>query len=438
MVFDRLTAVRTLRPLALVSLLALAACSGEPQQGMQDMKVPVSVVQVQPQAAVIRTELPGRVQAIEDAEIRARVNGIVQSIDFEQGSQVKAGQLLFTIDPAPYRAARDQAAAQLKNAQASAQTARLLAQRYATLIKQHAVSQQEYDNAVAQARQAEAAIAAAQAALDAAQINLDYTRVTSPIDGTIGKAQVTVGALVSATSATSLATVHRLDQVYVDITQPVAQIAALRRQIADGIVKPDANGDTQAEVLLDGGGTYRHPGKLLFSGVAVDPGTGQVNLRALFPNPEQILLPGLYVRVRLVQGVDQQALVVPEQAIQRASDGNSTVVLIKDGKATFTPIQVGPHTDKGYIVYQGIQAGDQLMVEGFQKVRPGAPVQPIPWKGQAPGGQAGQGGAAQPPAAGGQGGAEQAGGQAAGDKAAGGQPAGAKPAEGQAAQGQAH
>lgn len=430
MAFNRLSAGRALRPLALVSLLTLAACSGEPQQGMEGMKVPVSVIQVQPQAAVVNTELPGRVQAIEDAEIRARVNGIVQSIDFEQGSTVKAGQLLFTIDPAPYRAARDQAAAQLKNAQASAHTARLLAQRYTALIKQHAVSQQDYDNAVAQARQADAAVAAAQAALEAAQIDLDYTRVTSPIDGRIGKAQVTVGALVSATSATSLATVHRLDQVYVDITQPVAQIATLRRQMADGIVKPDANGDARAEVLLDGGTAYRHPGKLLFSGVAVDPGTGQVNLRALFPNPEQILLPGLYVRVRLIQGVDQQALVVPEQAIQRTADGNSTVVLIKDGKATFTPVQVGPHTDNGYIIYQGIQAGDQLMVEGFQKVRPGAPVQPMPWKGQgqAQGGPAGQG-AAQPPAAGGQPGAE----KPAGDKSAG-----DKPADGLAAPGKAH
>src|SRR5690606_37187171 len=357
----------------------------------------------------------------EDAEIRARVTGIVQSIDFEQGSTVKAGQLLFTIDPAPYQAARDQAAAQLKNAQASAHTARLLAQRYTALIKQHAVSQQDYDNAVAQARQAEAAVAAAQAALEAAQINLDYTRVTSPIDGRIGKALVTVGALVSATSATSLATVHRLDQVYVDITQPVAQIATLRRQMADGIVKPDANGDAKAEVLLEDGDTYRHSGKLLFSGVAVDPGTGQVNLRALFPNPEQILLPGLYVRVRLVQGVDQQALVIPEQAIQRTADGNSTVVLIKDGKAVFTPVQVGPRTEKGYIIYQGIQAGDQLMVEGFQKVRPGAPVQPMPWKAQ--GGQAGQG-AGQPPAAGGQPGAEKPAGAEAPDSG--------KPAEGQA------
>lgn len=406
MAFLQLPAGRTLQPLALALLLTLAACGNQPQQDMQGMKVPVSVVEIQPKEAIVNTELPGRVQAIEDAEIRARVTGIVQGIEFEQGSRVKAGQLLFTIDPAPYRAARDQAAAQLKNSQAAATTAKLQAQRFGKLIQQHAVSQQDYDNAVAQARQTEAAVAAAKAALEAADIDLGYTRVTSPIDGQIGKSMVTVGALVSASSATQLATVHRLDQVYVDITQPVAQISALRRQIADGVVKPDAQGNTRADVLLDNDSVYRHEGKLLFSGVAVDPGTGQVNLRALFPNPEQILLPGLYVRVRLAQGVDPKALVVPEQAIQRTADGNSTVVAVKDGKAVFTPVQVGPRSGHGYIVYDGVQAGDQIVVEGFQKIRPGAPVQPMPWKKPSdakPGAQPG----APAPAAGASGGASQ-------------------------------
>ena len=395
MAIHRLAAGAFVRPLALASLLALAACGQKPQQNPGGMKVPVSVIQVQPQATLVHTELPGRVQAIEDADVRARVNGIVQSIDFEQGSEVKAGQLLYTIDPAPYRAARDQAAAQLKNAQAAALTAQLQAKRYGVLVKQHAVAQQDYDNAVAQARQTEASVAAAKAALEAAEINLNYTRVTSPIAGRIGKSLVTVGALVSATSATALATVQRLDQVYVDITQPVAQLSTLRRQLADGILKPDDQGNAQAEVLMDDGQAYRHSGKLLFSGVSVDPGTGQVNLRALFPNPEQILLPGLYVRVRLIQGVDQKALVVPEQAIQRSADGRNTIVRVKDGKAEFAPVELGPQSGQGYIVYKGLQAGDQVVVEGFQKIRPGAPVQPIPWK-EAPSGAAGS---AAPPAA---------------------------------------
>lgn len=287
MAFAQLTAGRLLRPLALMSLLFLVACGDSPQQAPQDMKVPVSVIQVKPQEAVVHTELPGRVLAIEDAEIRARVTGIVQSVEFEQGSLVHEGQLLYTIDPAPYQASRDQAAAQLKNAEAAAHTAQLQARRFAALVKQNAVSRQDYDNAMAQSQQADAAVAAARAALDAAEINLGYTRVSSPISGRIGKSLVTVGALVSATTATPLATVHRLDQVYVDISQPVAQLSDLRQKIAAGIIRPDADGDTAAEVILQDGSAYPHAGKLLFSGMAVDPGTGQVSLRAQFANPEQ-------------------------------------------------------------------------------------------------------------------------------------------------------
>ncbi|MGB3835874.1 efflux RND transporter periplasmic adaptor subunit [Castellaniella sp.] len=386
---------RVMRPLTLVLLLSLAACGDKPQEQAKGMQVPVSVVQIAPRAVSVTTELPGRVQAIEDAEIRARVTGIVKSIDFEQGGLVKEGQLLFTIDPAPYRAARDQAAAQLKNAQAAATTARLQAKRFGALIKQHAVSQQDYDNATAQSRQADASVAAAKAALESAEINLGYTQVTSPISGQIGKSMVTVGALVSASSATQLATVQRLNEVYVDISQPVAQISLLRRQIADDIIQPDAQGDAQATVLLEDGTQYRHPGKLLFSGVSVDPGTGQVNLRAQFPNPEQILLPGLYVRVQVAQGMDKEALVVPEQAIQHTADGNSTIVLVKDGKAAFVPVHIGPRVEQGYILYGGVQAGDQVVVEGFQKIRPGAPVQAMPWK---QGGAKGAPGAGKPAA----------------------------------------
>ena len=396
-------------PVLFVLAVSLAACGEKPQEGgMQGMKVPVSVVQVQPAPTPVFTELPGRVQAIEDAEIRARVTGIVQDIEFEQGSTVKAGQLLFTIDPAPYQAARDQAAAQLKSTQATVKTAKLLAQRYAKLIKEHAISRQEYDNAVAQADEASAAVAAAQAALDAAEINLGYTRVTSPIDGTTGKSLVTVGALVSASSATHMATVQRLDQVYVDVTQSTTELSDMRRRIADGDLTPDANGAAPAQVLLDDGDVYQHEGKLLFSGVSVDPGTSQVTLRAQFPNPDQILLPGMYVRVRLKQGVDEQALTVPAQAVQRGGDGQSALIVVKDGKAVITPVSIGPLYQGRYIIYRGIEAGDQVVVEGFQKIRPGAPVQPMPWNpdakggapGAAPGGHAGQPGAQTPGAAG--------------------------------------
>lgn len=371
---------KILRPLAMVLLVSLAACSEKPQDQQQDMKVPVNAVKVEPQKTIINVQLPGRVQAIEDAEIRARVTGIVKSIEFEQGSQVKEGQLLFVIDPAPYKAARDQAAAQLKNAQAAEKTAASLAGRYAKLIKQKAVSQQDYDNALAQSNQAKAEVAAAKAALESAEIDLGYTKVTSPIDGTIGKSLVTVGALVSASSATIMADIHRFDEVYVDITQPVGQLAQLRKQVESGNLKRDSDGDTPANIMLDGGVQYGHSGKLLFSGVSVDPGTGQVNLRALFPNPEQELLPGLYVRVQLPQGIKEKALVVPLQAIQRAADGKSTVVVVKDDKATFTPVEVGSQTEEGYIINEGLEAGDMVVTEGFQKIRPGAPVQVMPPK----------------------------------------------------------
>lgn len=369
-----------LRPLAIALLVTLAACSDKPTQDTSGMQVPVTAIKIEPQKTQVNVQLPGRVSAIEDAEIRARVTGIVQSIEFEQGSQVKTGQLLFSIDPAPYKATRDQASAQLENALAAEKTAELLAKRYSALIKKNAISRQDYDNAVAQARQAKANVSAAKAALDAAEINLGYTQVTSPIDGTIGKSFVTVGALVSANASTSLATVHRFNEVYVDITQPVGQLAQLRKEIQDGMLKRDADGDTKANVLMDDGSVYDKVGKLLFSGIAVDPTTGQVNLRAIFPNPDQYLLPGMYVRVILPQGVDDKALVVPTQAIQRTPDGNSTLVIVKDGKAVFTPVQVGVQSGDGYIINSGLEAGDMVVTEGFQKIRPGAPVQIMPPK----------------------------------------------------------
>lgn len=386
MIFNRRSSGRHMRLFILVMLLGLSACDRQaPQAPAGGMKIPVSVIELQPQVTQITADLPGRVLAIEEAEIRARVTGIVKSINFDQGSVVKAGQLLFVIDPAPYQAARDQAAAQLKNAEAADLSARLLEQRYAKLIRNHAISQQDFDNAQAQARQAAAAVAAARAVLEAAEIDLGYTQVTSPIDGRIGKAQVTVGALVSASSATTLASVHRFNEVYVDITQPVSEIAALRSQVARGEIRPDAHGNSRVSIMLGDGQPYDHDGTLLFSGIAVDPGTGQVNLRALFPNPEETLLPGLYVRVLLDQGADDQALVVPQQAILRTPDGKSTVVLVQDGKAAYVPVQLGPRSGGGYVVYKGVQAGDQLIVAGFQKIRPGAPVQPMPWKDPASG-----------------------------------------------------
>jgi len=380
-----------------LSAAMLAACGDKSQHGMGDMKVPVSVITVEPTRADIYAQLPGRVEAIKDAQIRARVNGIVTGIEFQQGSEVKEGQLLFTIDPAPYRAARGQAYAQLKRAQADAQSARLLAQRYAKLISAHAVSQQDYDNAKSAALQAEASVAAAKAALDAADIDLGYTKVVSPITGRIGKSLITEGALVSATSATQLATVQQISRVYVDLTRSTTELANLRKALASGALAQLPDGSAKVQVVLEDGTLYNHDGKLLFSGISVDPTTGQVNLRAEFDNPDQILLPGMYVRVNLPQGVDEKALMVPTQAVQRTADGLSSLMVVKNSQVTSVPVGVGAEINGKYIITKGLNPGDVVVVEGFQKIRPGAKVQGIPWKQNA---QAGGPGAGAPAAGG--------------------------------------
>lgn len=375
---------RAWRPLGAVLLSAsflLAACGEKPkEQDMSGMKVPVNVVQVEPEVTTIYTELPGRVEAIEEAQVRARVTGILTSFNFEQGSEVKKGDLLFTIDPAPYEAIRDQAAAQLKNAQAEASTARILAQRYAKLIKENAVSRQEYDAATAGAQQAEAAVAAAQATLKSAEIDLSYTKVTAPISGRIGGAEVTVGALVSAAEATQLATIQQLDELYVNTTRPVGEVMSLRKAIADGTLKSDPDGAAKVSAILDDQTVYGETGRLLFSGVSVDPTTGQLRLRAVFPNPDQLLLPGMFVRVRLEQGIDEKALLIPAQAVQYATDGSTTVMLVKDGVVKPATVKLGSEVDGRIIINEGLDAGDTVIVAGFQKIRPGAPVQPMPWQ----------------------------------------------------------
>lgn len=351
----------------------------------------VSVITIQPQRAPIVSELPGRVDAVRDAQIRSRVTGIVQKIAFVQGGDVKENQLLFKIDPAPYKATYDQAAAQLKQAQATLFSAKLLADRYAPLVKANAVSKQEYDNAVASYRQADAAVAAAKAAQDNAAINLGYTDVTSPITGRIGKPLVTEGALVEATSATQMAIVQQLDPIYVDFTQSTAELASLRRAFASGQLQQVGKDTARATIVLEDGSEYGQPGKLLFTGITVDPTTGQVNLRAEVPNPDGILLPGMYVRVRLEQGVDDKALMVPQQALQRTADGLQSLMLVKDNKIEQIPVTTGGAIKNNWLVTSGLKAGDVVVVEGFQKVRPGAPVQASEWNkngAPAPGGQA--------------------------------------------------
>ncbi|MFO7746210.1 MAG: efflux RND transporter periplasmic adaptor subunit [Orrella sp.] len=357
----------------------LAACGDEAQQGQRPAPL-VSVVEVQPTRAVMTADLPGRVDAMRDAQVRARVTGIVEQITFEQGRDVVAGQLLFEIDPAPYQATVNQAKAELQRAQADARAAESLAKRYAPLVKINAVSRQEYDDAVARSEQAAANVLAAQAALETAEINLAYTRVTSPIDGRIGEAMVTEGALVEASSATQMALVQQITPVYVDVYQSTTELAKLREALRDGRLQKIDEQTARATIVLEDGSLYSEPGRLLFTGFTVNPSTGQVVLRTMVDNPDEVLLPGMYVRVRIEQAVDEGALLVPPQALQRSANGLTNVYVVREDAATLVPVQTGNDYEGQTLILSGLSAGDKVIVEGIQKIRPGAPVQTKPWQ----------------------------------------------------------
>ncbi|HLS17946.1 MAG TPA: efflux RND transporter periplasmic adaptor subunit [Paenalcaligenes sp.] len=373
---------RLLQVFLFSTVLVVAACGKQEEQSAQsDMKVPVQVVQVNPEPTPLYIDLPGRADAIKDAQVRARVTGIVTGIHFEQGSDVEEGQLLFTIDPAPYEAARNQAKARLQQAEATAQSAASLANRYQRLIKERAISQQDYDTAMAQHHQAQAEVAGAKAALESAEIDLGYTEVTAPISGRIGKAEVTEGALVSATEASHLATIQQIDELYIDIRRPAEEFIALRKAIASGLIKSNSEGEAQVTALLGDRSEYPEKGRLLFSGVSVDPTTGQLAMRAIFPNPDLNLLPGMFVRVRVEQGIKEDALAVPVQAIQYGAGGSTTVYIVdEDDKAQIVPVKVGQQIKGLVVVEEGLDPEATVVVAGFQKIQPGAPVQPMPWE----------------------------------------------------------
>lgn len=358
----------------------LAACEPTQQQGQQPPPPLVSTVKVVPERAVITSDLPGRVSAVRDAEVRARVTGIVKRVLFRQGGDVKAGDLLFEIDPAPYEAAYQAAQADLERAQADARAASLLASRYEPLVKINAVSRQEYDDAVARSQQAEANVLAARAALENARINLDYTRVTAPIDGRIGQALVTEGALVEASTATRMALVQQLDPVYIDVHQSTSDLSRLRQAFRNGQLVQVAEDAAQVKVVLEDGSIYPESARLLFTGVTVDPGTGQVVLRTEVGNQDDVLLPGMFVRVRVEQGVNDRALAVPPQAIQRAPNGLSNLYVVRDGAAVMVPVKAGNNYEGKILITEGLEPNDEVVVEGFQKIRPGAPVTTKPWQ----------------------------------------------------------
>ena len=376
--------LRILRPILMLSvaMAALSGCDQTTQVAQQPTLV--SVITVKQEAAQITTELPGRVFATKDAQIRPRVTGIVQKIVFKQGASVNAGDILFLIDPAMYQASYDQAAANLQKAEADAFAQNALAKRYKPLVEANAVSKQEYDNATANDRQAQASVAAAKAALVTASINLGFTKVTSPVSGRIGKALVTEGALVDAASATQMALVQQINPVYIDVNQSATALAQLRKMFTDGTLEKISENAVRVQILLEDGSVYPTPGQLLFTGITVNEGTGQITLRTEVDNPNEILLPGMFVRVVLDQGINKQAILIPPQALQRGTDGKNSVMTVVDNKVVSTPVVTGSTYQGRIIVDSGLSAGAQLIVEGFQKVRAGSLVKTEEWKASTP------------------------------------------------------
>ena len=375
-----------LAALALPPALALTACGPKTDAAAPAAPPPpeVGVVTATPAAVGVLTELPGRTEASRIAQVRARAAGIVQRRLFNEGSDVKAGQPLFRIDDAPYRATLAAAQATLARAEANLLQTRAQAERYKPLAEANAVSQQEYIAAQAAFKQAEADVASAKAAVQTAQINLGYTSVSAPIAGRIGRALVTEGALVGQGEATQLAVVQQIDPLYVNFTQSADEVLRLRAAIAGGSFQSAGPaGSVAVSLVLDDGSVYPQRGKLLFSDLSVDPGTGQIALRAEVPNPKGALLPGLYVRVRLAQAQLPRGITLPQQAVQRGTAGDTVMVVGTDGKVAARAVKVGQGPARQWVVLEGLTGGEQVVVDGLQKIRPNAPVKAVPWAPQA-------------------------------------------------------
>ena len=363
--------------LAAAAALLLAAC-GKSQDGPPPPPE-VSVVTLKAQSIEITDQLPGRTTAFRVAEVRPQVTGIVQKRLFAEGAEVKAGEQLFQIDAGSYRAALSAAEAALKRAEAQAVTAKLLAERYEPLIAANAVSKQENDEAVAARARAEADVASAKAALDAARINVVYTQVLSPISGRIGRTLVTEGALVTSGQQAPLATVQQLDPIYVDISQSSTEILRLKRQMTNGELVKDENNQAEVSLILEDGSVYPERGRLKVSEASVDPSTGSVLLRAVFPNPRRELLPGMFVRARLAQGTRSAALLVPQRGVSRNPKGDATVLIVdRDDKVAERVVTADRAINGQWLITAGLSPGDRVIVDGLQKAKPGSPVKAVP------------------------------------------------------------
>lgn len=377
---------------ALIGCLMLTGCQKQTaaEGKMQSAAPEVGVEIIQPQRVPIVSELPGRTSAFLVAEVRPQVGGIIQKRLFKEGSDVKANDVLYQIDPATYQAALNSAKAALTKAEASRDTLRLKADRHRELVKIKAVSQQEFDNAVGALRESEADIEAAKAALESARINLAYTHVISPITGRIGKSSVTVGALVTASQNNPLSTVQQIDPIYVDVVQSSAELLHLKQILSSGQLKTDGAKQAKARLLLEDGTPYPLEGTLEFSDVTVDQSTGSITLRAVFPNPQFVLLPGMYVRAILEEGVREQAILAPQQGVTRNTRGKPTALVVDaSDKVEQRILKVDRAIGDKWLVSEGLNSGDRLIVDGLQKVKPGSPVRIV---------QAGAAAAEAPPA----------------------------------------
>ncbi|EBM7581399.1 multidrug efflux RND transporter periplasmic adaptor subunit AcrA [Salmonella enterica subsp. enterica serovar Derby] len=369
---------RGLTPLAVVLMLsgslALTGCDDkQDQQGGQQMPE-VGVVTLKTEPLQITTELPGRTVAYRIAEVRPQVSGIILKRNFVEGSDIEAGVSLYQIDPATYQATYDSAKGDLAKAQAAANIAELTVKRYQKLLGTQYISKQEYDQALADAQQATAAVVAAKAAVETARINLAYTKVTSPISGRIGKSSVTEGALVQNGQASALARVQQLDPIYVDVTQSSNDFLRLKQELANGSLKQE-NGKAKVDLVTSDGIKFPQSGTLEFSDVTVDQTTGSITLRAIFPNPDHTLLPGMFVRARLQEGTKPTALLVPQQGVTRTPRGDATVLVVgADNKVETRQIVASQAIGDKWLVTDGLKAGDRVVVSGLQKVRPGAQV----------------------------------------------------------------
>lgn len=365
---------------ALFLIYAIAGCGAKSDQAAAPPPQEVAVITVQPGLLGVTNELPGRMESIRVAEVRARVPGIVLKRVFREGSDVKAGAPLFQIDPAQLQATYNSNDAAVARAEATLAQAELKAKRYKPLVETNAVSKQEYDDVVATEKQAIADLASAKAARENARLSLGYANVTSPISGRVGRALVTEGALVGQGDVTPLAIVQQIDPIYVNMTQSANEVLKLKRSMDEGKLKSAGKGAAKVTLVTDDGQEYGRPGKLLFSDLTVDESSGSVTLRAEIPNPDGLLLPGMYVRARIEQAVDENAITVPQQAVLRTPGGSAVMVVGADGKVASRPVQTGNSSGTAWVITDGLKEGDQVIVEGLQKVQPGATVKPVQWK----------------------------------------------------------